>query len=214
MSQEEAIILLKNTNFKNRMSVAHLHWKIDGFGGITKLPLGHYTFENIKVFCYLDFITSQLPEDPPYWSSQSKLNLIYLKCQPANKALPKAFHELGQLCLSSFTDAARARPTHFMIVVTPARKVFAICNPLGLDPEEIRHPGEVDNQNMPPFWYQTRPISGKLVGFNTPSTAFVLTDNINKLCNRQQLDKALDISEKQLIILPKETTLRFTGLPT
>ena len=191
--------------------MSRLCWAINSRTGIARLPLGNYTFENRKVFCYLNFKTILLPEDPPHCGPQGESDMTYLKCEPDNNALPKAFHQIGQLCLSSTTNSARAQPSCFVVVVTPVRKVFAIWNPIGPDPEYNNGSDDDDDESFSTT-YKTRRTSGKLLGFNTPCAAFVLTDNINNLCHPQQIDKALDISEKQFIILAAGTTLRFTGV--
>jgi hypothetical protein len=185
--------------------MSRLCWEINSPTGMARLPLGNYTVESMKLFCYLRFTDTLLPRDPPRYGPDGQSDMTYLKCHPDNPALPKSVHQLGQLCLSFTIDPATAQPTCFVVAVTPARKVFAIWNPIGPDPEYTH------DDDVPSTAYRNRPTSGKLLGFNTPCAAFMLADNIDALCMPHQGNKVLAISEKRFITLPKESTLRFTG---
>jgi hypothetical protein len=201
--------LLKNTKHDDLFSLSQLSWEINNPAGIARLPLGNYIAGSVKVFCCLHFTDPLLPRDPPSNGPSGESDLTYLKCIPKNDALPKLVHQIGQLCLSSTTnDVARAKPSCFVVVVTSARKVFAIWNPIGPDPECT-----YDNDELSTAW-KIRPTSGKFMCFRTPCTAVMLADNIDALCQPNQREQNLAISETKFITLPVGSTLRFTGKAT
>lgn len=205
-SNHEAVALLKNTDYDEPASVSRLCWEINSPAGIARLPLGYYTVQGTKVFCYLKFTDILLPRDPPRDRPHGESDMTYLKCNPDHPTLPKSVYQIGQLCLSK-TTALSPEPTCFVVAVTPAREVFAIWNPIGPDPE-YTHDDEVLSTA-----YKTRPISGTLDGFKTPCTAFKLADDIDDLCHPQQGNRQLPISETGFIKLSAGSTLRFTGKP-
>jgi hypothetical protein len=100
-----------------------------------------------------------LPRDL-YDESRADTGLTYLKTNPDTNLLPKFFLQLGQLCLSPTTTTTSAKPSDFVVVVAPDRKVFALWNPDGADPELI--PDDDINREA----YKPRATSGKLPGFS------------------------------------------------
>jgi hypothetical protein len=202
----EAAALLENTRYDDPSSVCRLSLEINSTAGIARLPLGNYAVGRRKVFCYLHFSDTLLPRDPPRYGPEGESDMTYLKCEPDLKALPKSVYQIGQLCLSSTTNPASARPSCFVVAVTPTCEVFATWNPIGPDPEYV-HDDEVLSTG-----YKTRLTGGQVLGFKDPCTAFMLADTIDSLCQPHQGSKALAISEKNFITLPAGSTLRFTGV--
>lgn len=203
-SNKEAVALLKNTRYDHPADISRLCWEINSPAGIARLPLGNYTVERMKLFCYLHFMDTPLPRDLPQNTPDGDSNITYLKCDPEHSRLPKLVYQLGQLCLSFTEDPVTAAPTCFVVAVTPNRRVFAIWNPIGPDPED-NHGHEI-----PPTARGRGPTSGRLLGFDTRCVAFLLADNIDNLCKPQQGKKVLAISDR-FIPLPPGSALLFTG---
>ena len=187
--------------------MSQLSWEINHLAGFDKLPLGKYSLREEKVFCHLGFQDILLPQDVPRSGPNGQSDGTRLKCTPENSRLPKVFHQIGQLCLSKTSDAKRAQPSDFVVVVTSRRKVFAIWNPLGPDPEYT-----FDDDGSTSTAHINRPVSGKLMGFDTPCTAIELAENIDTLCQPHQVKKSLIISQERFITLAPRSTLLFTGI--
>lgn len=198
--------LLKSTKYDDPNSLNQLCWAINSPAGLDVFPLGNYTADNKKTFCYLQFIDVLLPRDFLPESTRGEVTLTYLKCQPDNPALPKFFYQLGRLCLSSTATPSSAQPSDWVVVVTPSRRVLAFWNPYGADPEYVQ------DDDISPTEYQTRPTAGRLPGFATACTAVPLASNIDALCNPDQANRALDIQTSGFVTLPQGSTLRFGGV--
>lgn len=206
-SNRQVADLLKSTKYDNRISVSELSCEINRLPGFDRLPLGNYSLKDGKVFCYLDLQDILLPQDIPRCGPNGLWDGTHLKCRPDNPQLPKFFHQIGQLCLSKTRDARRAQPSDFVVVVTPCRKVYAIWNPLGPDPEYT-----YDDNGITSTAHINRPVSGKLMGFDTPCTAIKLAEAIDSLCELDREGVSLDISQGGFITADPRSTLQFTGI--
>ncbi len=207
-STREAAELLKATIYNIRSSsLTELCFEINSSPGIVKLPLGNYTVKGKKTFCYLRFKDVLLPRDVPTYEPRGESLMTLLKCSLPSPNLPKLFYQLGQLYVSSTANAANARLTCFVIVVTPAREVFAIWNPSGAEPMYV--PDSVKTSTA----YQTRPVSGVFPGFANPCTAVLLSSNIDYLCQRDQVNIPLNLSARSFINLPAGSTMQYHCVP-
>lgn len=204
----KACDLIKSIDFEDPISVSELHWKINTPPGFDKLPLGRYTAETVTNFCFLQLCNTLLPQDFKYDETRADTSLTQAKYKPDELRLPRFFYEIGQLCISTAPTLEKIpfETTEFVVVVAPGRQVFAVWNPLGVDPE---HPGsdEVDRTA-----FQTRPTSGLFPGFTAPCTAFALADDINDLCNADQSSRFLPIKQSTMITLAPKTTIEFGGV--
>jgi len=200
--------LIKSIEFDDPISVSKLHWKINTPPGIDMLPLGHYTVDTVTNFCFLQLRNTLLPQDFEYDETRADTSLTQAKYKPDNPSLPRFFYELGQLCISTAPTLEKVPlvTTEVIVVVTPDRKVFALWNPLGVDPEYPTR--DAVDRNA----FQTRPTSGLLPGFTAPCTAFLLADEINNLCNADQSSRLLPIKQSSLITLAPKATIEFGGV--
>ena len=206
MSNAAAADLLKNTKYDDPASIFCVIGVTDVPPGIAALPLGNFTAGGKQTYCYLSFRNLLLPKDFQYDETRADTGLTYLKTNPGTNFLPKFFVELGQLCLSPTATAVSATPSAFVVVVTPDRKVFALWNPDGVDPEFVPD-DEIDWEA-----YKTRATGGKLPGFDVPCAAIPLASNIDTLCQPDQVSKVLNISASTSITVPAGTTLQFGGV--
>jgi len=206
MSNAAAADLLKSTKYDDPASIFNITGTIGVPPGVAPLPLGKFTVDGKHTYCYLSFRDMLLPRDFLYDEARADTGLTYLKTNPDTNLLPKFFLQLGQLCLSPMATATSAKASDFVVVVTPDRKVFALWNPDGTDPEFI--PDDEINREA----YKTRATSGKLPGFSASRTAISLSSNIDTLCQFDQASKVLIISASHFIAVPTGTTLRFGGM--
>ncbi len=152
--------MLKTTLYDVESDVDSLRSEINSFVGIARLPLGKYESNKQVFFCYLHFNDMLLPADMPRGPAcQGESYLTHIKCHPSTDVLPKEVIQIGELYLSKTPDRAKARPSSFVVAVTPARKVFAIYNPLGPDPKYI-----CDDEGVEPMAYKSRPTR-RALGF-------------------------------------------------
>lgn len=220
----EAAKILKETRFDDALSVRKFCWEINCAPGLSDLPLGHYYVGSgiiTKTYCYLRFRDGMLPRDPPREGPLGEPNITWLKRNSnAKPELPTSIHQIGQLCFSPTTDAKKAKPSSFIIAVTPiSREVYVIWNPNGSD-LELTEELESDDDDTESQAYKahrekiaTRPTSGTFPGFPNPCTAFRLFQTVGDLCQRCDPGRQLNISGSDFITLPPKVTLEFPSYP-
>lgn len=204
-SSREAASLLKRTMFNDYKSVGRLGYEAILYSGFQKMPFGHYSSEVGEIFCYLDLNIEELPQDLPR-NSRGWTDGTHLTCIPTDSRLPKMFHQIGHLCLSTTDDVKKAQASDFFVVVTPQRKVYAIWNPLGPEPDYT-----YDDDGVTSTTHINRPVGGRLLGFKPEFTAVKLADNIDFFCQSRPAG-SLDISPEKFIVLDPKSTLLFTGI--
>ena len=219
----DAAKILRETKFDDAISVQDFSFEINRASGLSDLPLGFYygiTGAFTKTYCYLRFRDEILPRDPPRDGPLGEPDITWLKCNPdSTPKLPESIHQIGQLCLSPTADAKKAKPSSFIIAVTPtSREVWAIWNPNGPEPEQNDDFLDDSNDDPNSQAYQrkiaTRPTSGTFPGFpNSPCTAFRLFPTVEVLCQCNDPERPLASRNWQFIALPPKTTLQFPSYP-
>jgi hypothetical protein len=206
MSNTAAGALLKSTKYDDPASIFNITAAIGSSPSIAPLPLGNFSVDSKQTYCFLFFRDNLLPRDFPYDETRADTGLTQVKATPDTKALPRFFLQLGQLYLGPSSAAGSAKPSQFVIVVAPDRKVFAVWNPDGIDPEFIPD-DQIDSTA-----YKKRVTGDKLPGFTTACTAIPLVANIDVLCQPNQASQPLSISPSTFITVQAGTTLQFGGV--
>ncbi len=221
-SPHEAAKILEKTVFDNDLSVREFCFEIHTALTLSDLPLGYYYGAPrpiTKTYCYLRFGDRLLPRDRPYAGPLGEPNITYLRCVPdAKPELPKSIHQIGQLCLSPTADAKKAKPSEFIIAVTPtSREIYVIWNPNGPEPGLADHfMDENDEQDYCDHREEiiTRPTSGTFPGFpDKRCTAFRLFPTVEHLCQSHNPERQLAASSWRFITLPPKMTLQFPSYP-
>lgn len=191
--------LLKATTYDDPGSLFAVGAAVTTTPGMSRLPLGYYSAaDQKKMYSFLIPRQDLLPKDTIQDETRGDPEVTLARPSTNTAGFPPFFVQIGQLAVATDSTAGQsAAPTDFVVVVGTDRKVYALYNPSGSNPDI----GQID--------LSSRATSGKLPGLTNACSSVLLAANISDLLVNDAINKSFNLTSSSFVTVSSGVTIKF-----